>query len=168
MKAMGGNSDMKMTNKTLPDGSLVFTIGCMLISCVMTPVDAAAKPGRNWIAVADAELAVVLGTNPSPAEKRVTELLAERIKDRTGIALAASGDQAKLRLVIGTVATHDKIKTFAATRKEIAGLGPDGYCIAVDPQKPELYVIGQSDSGVVAGVGRLMREMRYQQGKLEL
>jgi hypothetical protein len=26
-------------------------------------------------------------------------------------------------------------------------------------QKSELYVIGQSDSGVVAGVGRLMQEM---------
>jgi len=123
---------------------------------------------NNVMNIGDAELAVVLGGNPSPAARRVVELLAERIKDRSGIALAGSGDKALLRLVIGTVASNDKIKAFAAGRKDIASLGADGYCIAVDARKPELHVAGQSDSGVVAGVGRLMREMRYKQGRLEL
>ncbi len=114
------------------------------------------------------ELSLVLGARPSPAEKRVTELLAERIKDRSGLTLAASGDKAKLRLVIGTVASNDTIKAFSATRKDIASLGADGYCIAVDAGERELHVVGQRESGVVAGVGRLMREMRYKPGKLEL
>jgi hypothetical protein len=136
---------------------------------------AAAPEGRvsgnmqeEVIRVGDAELAVVLGANPSPAEKRVAELLAERIKDRAGIALAGPGDKAALRLMIGTAASNDKIKTFAATCKDIAALGSDGYGIAVDAKKPEFYVVGQSDSGVVGGVGRLMREMRYQRGRIEL
>lgn len=120
------------------------------------------------IAIGNAELAVVPGASPSPAEKRVTELLAECIKDRTGISLAKSGSKAAFRLVVGTVASNDKIKAFSANHKDIASPGTDGYCIAVDAQKPELYVIGQSDSGVVAGIGRLMREMRYKQGRLEL
>ena len=115
-----------------------------------------------------AQLAVVLGANPSPAEKRVTELLAERIRDRADIKLAGPGAQAKFHLVIGTTASSGKIKAFAATCKEVAALGADGYVIAVDPGKPELYVAGQSASGVVAGVGRLMREMRYQPGGIEV
>ncbi|MEI7903691.1 MAG: hypothetical protein WCK89_25925, partial [bacterium] len=102
------------------------------------------------------------------AEKRVTELLAERIKDRAGIALAAPGDKAAFRLVIGKVASNAKIKKFAGAHKEIASRGTDGYVIAVDPGSKEIHIAGQSDSGVVAGVGRLMREMRYQNGRVEV
>ena len=82
--------------------------------------------------------------------------------------MAESTDKAAFRLVIGTVASNDKIKAFSAGRNDIASLGADGYCIAADARKGELYVVGQSDSGVVAGVGRLMREMRYTPGKIEL
>jgi len=129
---------------------------------------ASGSPQDEVIKVGSAELAVVLGAHPSPAEKRVAVLLAERINERTGISPAESCAKAAIRLVIGTVASNDKIKAFAATRKDIASLGADGYCIAADVRKPELYVVGQSDSGVVAGVGRLMRELRYKRGKLEL
>jgi len=139
------------------------------INIAQAEEDEMSKNSKNSvIAIGNAELAVVLGAKPSPAEKRVTELLAERIKDRTGVALAASGSKAKFRIVIGTAASHDKVKAFVAIHKEVAELGTDGYCIAVDTQESEFYVIGQSDSGVVAGVGRLMREMRYGQGKLEV
>jgi len=130
--------------------------------------DAKEPQSMRMLNIGDAELFVELSKAPSPAEKRVTELLAERIKDRTGVVLAQSSDKAKFRLVIGTVATHDKVKAFAAIRKEISELGPDGYCIAVDGGKSELYVIGQSDSGVVAGIGRLMREMRYEEDQLDI
>lgn len=123
-------------------------------------------PQTTMMEIGDARLTVVLGARPSPAEKRLTELLAERFKDRAGIDLAGEGGKAPLRLVIGTTVSNDKIKGFAASHKEYAALGTDGYVIAVEPGKPEIYVAGQSDSGVVAGVGRLMREMRYQQGKV--
>ncbi len=141
---------------------------CMLIPCMTASVYAAGNSHNEVMEVGNAELAVVLGGNPSPAEKRVAALLAERIKDRAGITLAEAGGKAAFRLVIGTVASNDKIKAFSATRKDIASLGVDGYCIAADARKGELYVVGQSDSGVVAGVGRLMREVRYKPGKLEL
>ena len=139
-------------------------------SVMADPADQAMSQNSKGrvIPIGNAELAVVLGEKPSPAEKRATELLAERIKDRAGIALAGSGDKATLRLVIGTMASNDRIKKFSATRKEVASLGTDGYVIAVEPGKPELYIAGQNDSGVVAGVGRLMREMRYRQGSVEL
>ena len=120
------------------------------------------------LAIGNAELAVVLGEKPSPAEKRATELLAERLKDRAGVALAAPGDAGAFRLVIGTLATSDKIRTFSATHKEVVALGSDGYAIAVDLGKKEIHIAGQSASGVVAGVGRLLREMRYQSGRVEV
>jgi hypothetical protein len=128
----------------------------------------AENPAKAMSQIGDAELAVVLGTNPSPAEKRAAELLAERVKDRSGVALAGPGDKANLRLVIGTAASNAKIKMSAAMRKDIASLGTGGYCLAVEAGKPEFYVVGQGDSGVVAGVGRLLREMRYQNGRVEL
>ena len=150
----------------------------MLIGlCLLIPSLMAAETGdketvktstSQMLAIGNAELAVVLGEEPSPAEKRVAELLAERIKDRAGIALAGSGDKAKFQLVLGTVASNDKIKTFSAARKEVAALGADGYVIAVNQGSKEIHVAGQSDSGVVAGVGRLMREMRYQKGRVEV
>jgi hypothetical protein len=120
------------------------------------------------IIIGNKELAVVLGTKASPAEKRVTELLAERIKERTGITLAESPDKAKLRIVIGTLASNERIKAFDATDKEIAALGPDGYLIAAASEKNVVYVVGQSNSGVVAGVGRLMREIRYHEDRIEI
>jgi len=148
---------------------LIQTLLTMLILCASiaaAPYAGAAEPLQAAIKAGNAELAVVLGGNPSPAEMRVKELLAERLKERSGIALTGSADQSKFRLVIGTTASNDKIKAFAATHKEVAALGADGYVIAVEPGNPELYIAGQNDSGVVAGVGRLMREMRYEQGNV--
>lgn len=143
----------------------------MLCTSSANAIDSHQPDGENekkMMIIKDGELLVSLGVNPSPAETRVTELLAERVKERTGIALAQAGDKEKLKLVVGTVASNERIKSFVDSRNEITKLGLDGYCIVVDPQISELYVIGQSDSGVVAGIGRLMREMRYSQGKLEV
>lgn len=120
------------------------------------------------VTITNGELAVVLGVAPTPAETRVAELLAGRITERSGIGLAQSTNEAALRLVIGTVASNARIAEFAATHPEVATLGLDGYVIAVDQHNPDLYVAGQSDSGVVAGVGRLMREMSYLTGRIEL
>jgi alpha-glucuronidase len=109
---------------------------------------------------------VVLGTNSNPTEKRLTEILAECFKDRAGINLAEEAEKAPLRLIIGTTESNEKIKDFASNHKEVAELGADGYMIAFEAEKSELYIAGQSNSGVVAGLGRLMREMRFEQGKV--
>ena len=122
----------------------------------------------DMMQIRNSDLAVVLGNKPSPAEKRVVEILAERIKDRSGINLAGPGETATFRLIIGTAASNEKIAAFAARRKDVATPGPDGYALAFGTDKSEIYVAGKSDSGVVAGVGRLMREMRYGKGAILL
>lgn len=77
-------------------------------SIATAPYTGAAELRPAAIKAGNAELAVVLGGNPSPAEKRVKELLAERLKDRAGIVLTDSANQSKFRLVIGTTASNDK------------------------------------------------------------
>jgi hypothetical protein len=152
---------MKMKN--------IVVAGLGLLSAVSLAAAGQTEPAKSTdIALCNGELAVALGAHPSPAEKRVAELFAGRIKERAGIALAAPGDKATFRLVVGTVVSNEKIKTFAGSNKQVASLGPDGYVISVDPGKKEIHVAGQSDSGVVAGIGRLMREMRYRQGRIEV
>jgi len=119
------------------------------------------------IRIGNGELAVVIGSKAGSAEKRVKELLIERIRERTGIDTAKAGNRAQYRLVLGTAATNAQARAFAATRKD-AQPGKDGYCITVDSTKREFHVLGESASGVVAGVGRLMREMQYASGSLTI
>ena len=147
--------------------AVVLALACSV--CVAAEHGQGSAGARNeTIKVSNAELAVVLGDKASTAEKRVAELLAKCIKDRTGIKLTQPGGKAAARLVIGTAASNGETKAFPAGRMDIASLGTEGYCIVADSDKSVLYVIGQSDIGVVAGVGRLMREMQYEPGRLTL
>lgn len=113
-------------------------------------------------------LVPVLGDEPSEAEARAAELLTERIRERSGITTSKPGGEKTIRLVLGTPQTNTRIKAFAAKHRPSVSLGPDGYRIFADPQNDEIYIVGQNDSGVVAGVGRLMREMRYFPGRIEV
>lgn len=140
----------------------------LLANCSDAAEDQQPDGTDKKVVIKDGELLVTLGGNPSAAETRVTELLAERIKDRAGIQVVRVNSKPALRLVIGTTASNEKSKFYATTHKSISELGPDGYSITLDSQSAELHVIGQSDSGVVAGVGRLMREIRYHPGKIEI
>lgn len=137
-----------------------------LLSAIALLASAAAH-GES-LKIGSGDLAVVLGANPSPAEKRAGELFAERAEERSGVTLAAAGDKRTARLVLGTTSSNNLIKEFAATHEQVAKLGADGYCISADPAGRVIHVAGQSDSGVVAGVGRLMRELRYRDGSLEV
>ena len=137
----------------------------LLGSFSLTPVQAAESES---IIIGNAQLDVVLGAKPTPPEMRVKELLAERLLDRSGIALATVPDATGIRIVAGTVASNEEIKAFAASRGDLAALGADGYVSEANAANNEIHVLGQSDSGVVAGVGRLMRKMRYLPGKVEV
>ena len=129
---------------------------------------AAASAPSAAARVAAGELSVVVGEGATPAEKRSAELFAERVQERSGLALNAATDSAKHRLVIGTAATSDAIKRFLSADSAGADLGPDGYRVVVDPSKTEWFVAGESPISVVAGVGRLLREMRYEDAAVDV
>jgi hypothetical protein len=84
---------------------------------LLAPLDGQHALGKAATMLGDAELAVVPGDKPTPAEKRLMELLVERVKDRSGIALATSPDKAKVRVIIGTAESNEKTEAFAATQK---------------------------------------------------
>lgn len=125
-------------------------------------------PDQKVLNMADAQLGVVLGANPNPPETRAVELLAERIKERSSISIAGPDAKPAFRLIVGTRASNEKIAAFADANSEVAPRAADSYLLDVNPAKGEIHVVGQSDSGVVAGIGRLMREMRYQAGRVEV
>lgn len=83
----------------------------LLATCLLAPLTAlrADHPTQTaMMEIGNTSLTVVLGAKPSPAEKRVTELLAGRFKDRADIDLAGDGGKAPLRLVIGTTESNKK------------------------------------------------------------
>ena len=131
-----------------------------------SPAASAVPPAPAHVAAS--ERAVVLGDRATPAEKRAAELLAERLQDRSGVTLADGAEKTKYRLTIGTAATSDAVKTFLAADHAGAGLGADGSRIVVDPAKPEWIIAGESPIAVVAGVGRLLRELRYADAAVEV
>jgi len=143
-------------------------LGCMIAAVFNAVGRAEPAAGTSDLKIGSGDLALVLGANPSPAAQRAGELFAERAQERSGVTLAAPPDKGTVRLVIGTVASNDQIKEFVAAHEQAARLGADGYCISADPRARVIHVAGQSDSGVVAGVGRLMRELRYGEGGLEV
>jgi hypothetical protein len=115
------------------------------------------------------ELPVSLGPNASPAEKRAAELLIDAVRQRTGIELStgnpAPGSHA---LVLGTAQSHPLVRDYLARRNDAGKLSTDGFVVAWEPGEKRWYVAGQSPSGAVAGVGRLLRGIRFEQGRLSL
>ena len=131
-------------------------------------VTSESKDQQRFLNVGDVQLGVVLGANPNPPEARAIALMAERIKERSAISLAGPDAKPAFRLIVGTKASNDRIAAFAEANPEVASLGADGYLINVSPVNGEIHAVGESDSGVVAGIGRLMREMRYRSGSIEI
>lgn len=121
-------------------------------------------------AVSPSDLAVVVGEEATPPERRAAELLAAEIAKRTGVRphLGASAG-ARRTLVIGTPSSGKALAEFAAADPRVAGLTGDGYVLTTQA-KPDgrLFVVGRTPGGVVAGVGRLLRLMRYGEGRLEI
>lgn len=92
----------------------------LLATCLLAPLTAlrADHPTQTaMMEIGNTSLTVVLGAKPSPAEKRVTELLAGRFKDRADIDLAGDGGKAPLRLVIGTTESNKTRPSPQATRR---------------------------------------------------
>lgn len=97
-------------------------------------------------------LAIVVGPTAGTAEQRAAELLAELVKTRAGI-----------EATIGATANAGPTIVLAVEPAPQAATRPaDGYRIASDAAANRWTVTGATPSGLVAGVGRLMRSMRFE------
>lgn len=116
----------------------------VLGSFSLTPVQAAESES---IIIGNAQLDVVLGAKPTPPEMRVKKLLAERLLDRSGIALATNPEAAGIWIVAGTVASNEEIKAFAASRGDLAALGADGYVIEANAAVDTVRLVLPAQAG---------------------
>lgn len=101
-------------------------------------------------------LRLVLDDRASPVERRVADLFTAEVGRRTGRGLAAAdGPDVAYSLVLRT----DKS----------SGLEADGLRLATAPDaEGRLFVTGESPSGLVAGVGKLLRMSRYAPGSITI
>lgn len=107
---------------------------------------------------------------PGAVEHRAAELLAREIERRTGVRVpVGSAERARVRVMVGTLAATDDFARYAAAHPEISALGTDGFSLDTTPDESgRVWLVGQSPSGVVAGVGRLLRLLRYAEGSVGL
>lgn len=116
------------------------------------------------------ELGVILGEGATPAERRAAELLAAEAKRRTGLEVPLGREaSSKYALVVGTPESNAAIRGFSQQHDLARELQPDGFHLQTGPDDAgRLYLVGQSPSGVVAGIGKLLRLSRYADGALEV
>lgn len=101
-------------------------------------------------------LRLVLDDQASPVDRRVADIFAAEVYQRTGRRLAsADGSNADHSLVL---------RTDSAT-----GLGADGFRLATAPDSQgRMFVTGESPGGLAAGVGKLLRMSRYAPGSIAI
>jgi len=124
----------------------------------------------NGLKLSHGELCVVVGDQAKPAEQRAAELFAANVGQRTGLQIPIGREgSAKYVLTIGTVASNAAIRENAQLRAVANELKEDGFHLATSPDDTgRLYVVGQNPSGVIAGIGKLLRLCRYANDALEI
>ncbi len=129
---------------------------------------AVSAPAGADLVVRSGDLRVIVGEKASIPEQRAAELLAAEVKRRTGLEVpVGSAASARYSLLVGTTQSGKVFAAYAKGHAEIASLAEDGYHLATEAGADgQLVVLGQSPSGVMAGVGRLLRLMRYGPGSL--
>lgn len=120
------------------------------------------------IAVREGQLRIELTDQPTAVERKAAALLAARIERRTGIRVPVAAAESRYTLAIGT-SSGPLLEQYRSAHGPEPKPGTDGFHIATEPDASgRMYVVGESGSGVVAGVGQLLRLMRYREGAVEV
>ncbi len=113
---------------------------------------------------------IVTGAEPRPIERRVAELLAERIAEPSAIPVKVVAQQpvaeaGVLRILLGIPTRHDQIQRLMETHG-IAPLtalapGPEGFLLQTLNQGEELQLLaaGIDERGVLYAAGEILRRM---------
>ena len=117
---------------------------------------------------------VVVPDSLSAREKKAVDMLVDEVHKRTmvrwTIANAVPKPQDSPVILVGP---QSKIRTFLAPNDIMASTTveaarPEGYQIAKNVNRAMIAVIGNDERGVLFGVGRLLRELRLNRGKVEI
>ena len=139
------------------------------LACWVDPGPAAGQARAEGITVeAGKPLGVRLGAEATQAERRAADLFAAEAVRRSGAGVAATQPSAGRNVVIGTVESNAAIRAWCDGQPKAAALPADGFRLVAPVGAGDVYVIGQSPGGVVAGVGRLLRAIRFGEGRLSI
>jgi hypothetical protein len=113
---------------------------------------------------------VVRGRTAPLAEKTAALVLVEEIARRTGIALRTSTSWPERGPVIALTSTAAVPEWGRSVPVSPRSSRPEGYRLLASDQAPSpvVWVIGSDPRGVLFGVGRLLRELNWSRGTLEL
>jgi len=140
------------------------------LGCAAGAAPETSPPAAPGLTVRAGELAIAVGEQASPAEARAAARVARDVQRRTGIAVAVGPmPTARYTLVAGTAAAGATARDRASSLAPDSLPGPDGFRLDTTPDaEGRLLVLGQSPSGVVAGLGEFLRQCHYAEGALTI
>jgi len=109
--------------------------------------------------------------------EKAVEMLTEEVEKRSGVTirhvkrLADAGESAAIVMATRESAARAGIDVGGLPSDESGGKAMDGYALQVDRKMrkaPTILAIGNDSRGALFAVGRLLREMRYRKGKVEV
>lgn len=136
--------------------------------CAFLVIAVSFYASANEITVSQGQLSISLGRSSTAVEINAASLLARRIEQRSGIVvpISSAGSESKYTLHIGRSQTSNAIKKFCSQSDQAEKLKEDGFYI--NTLGTDLYIVGNNDSGVVAGVGQFVRLCDYFDGSVSL
>ncbi|MHB1001476.1 MAG: discoidin domain-containing protein [Armatimonadota bacterium] len=96
------------------------------------------------------------------------ELFAREIQERTGDSVVIDDKQNSVYTLTIGITDDDSLDNNVKNHSQLRKLKDQGFWIYTSLKDKKLFVIGEDQSGAMAGVGKLLRMIRYEQGKISV
>ena len=147
----------------------------LVLSEVFSTRSNAADNARDDSGLTDLTKAVVIAPeNLSSREKKAVSMLVDEVRKRTMVTWRQRSDLPKpLETPMILVGPRAKIRPLLESIEKVAAPTveserSEGYQIVSVPKRQLIAVIGNDERGVLFGVGRLLRELRMNRGRIEM
>ena len=139
------------------------TAGLALLAALgFAPTAQAAPPIRYQ------EARVFAGSSATPVDKRIAQLLVDRLESHAGVSSGLGGletAEANLAIYLGTPANHPEIAALLEKHRipPLTRLapGPEGFLLRYFPEDHVLVAAGVDERGCLYAVGELLRQARW-------
>lgn len=160
------NFKAKMMFKQVQDSGFLSVLLCLLLPTWAFSEQLCAKA----LKIENGQLQLIVCEKAGFTEIRMGELFAAEVKKRSGIEVGTGESELKkYSLIIGISKTCEMIKEYGLKYATVENLQEDGFYILTKPDKHgRIYVIGQNSTGVITGVGKLLRLCEYGNGYIDI
>ncbi len=118
---------------------------------------------------------VVSAPDISNRQKQAVTMLVEEVEKRTGICWPRLTAWASSDVPVVAVGLSASLKAFPDAAAQVLQTvsptgGAEGFrlCVLNNERHPAVFVLGNDERGVLFGVGRLLRELRMEQGRVSV